>query len=149
MLWPGRDARIEPLSGGITNRNFKVEVDGETYALRIGGRDTELLGIDRGHETEATAAAADVGVAPEVLRYQRLPRDALHRGRPGRIESVEEVGRLLAPILTTPRGSGAARPAPGRRGATGDRRDRARRRVPPVDEPAHETVRTIESLAAA
>ena len=111
LLWPGRHARIEPLSGGITNRNYKVEVDGETYALRIGGRDTELLGIDRGHETEATAAAADVGVAPQVLRY----RDGylvtrFIEGEPGKIESVEEVGRLLRRFHDSPPISGRFNP---------------------------------------
>ena len=63
-VWPGRDARIEALGGGITNRNFKVAVDGGVYVLRIGGRDTELLGIDRRAEHEASLAAAAVGVGP-------------------------------------------------------------------------------------
>ena len=68
-VWPGRDARIEALGGGITNRNFKVSVDGGTYVLRIGGRDTELLGIDRRAEHEASLAAAAVGVGPEVISF--------------------------------------------------------------------------------
>ena len=68
-VWPGRDARIEVLGGGITNRNFKVTVDGGTYVLRIGGRDTELLGIDRRAEHEASLAAAAVGVGPEVVAF--------------------------------------------------------------------------------
>ena len=68
-LWPGADARIEPLGGGITNRNFKVEVAGDTYVLRIGGKDTELLGIDRRAEHAASLAAADLGVGPEVARF--------------------------------------------------------------------------------
>ena len=68
-VWPGRDARVEALGGGITNRNFKVSVDGGTYVLRIGGRDTELLGIDRRAEHEASLAAAAVGVGPEVISF--------------------------------------------------------------------------------
>ena len=68
-VWPGRDARIETLGGGITNRNFKVSVDGGVYVLRIGGRDTELLGIDRRAEHEASLAAAAVGVGPEVVSF--------------------------------------------------------------------------------
>ena len=46
-LWPGQPVEVEPLGGGITNHNFKVSVDGETLVLRIGGKDTALLGIDR------------------------------------------------------------------------------------------------------
>ena len=49
-----RDASIEPLGGGITNRNFKVAVGGEAFVLRIGGNDTALLGIDRDVEHVAT-----------------------------------------------------------------------------------------------
>jgi thiamine kinase-like enzyme len=68
-LWPDADARIEPLGGGITNRNFKVEVGGDAYVLRIGGKDTELLGIDRRAEHAASLAAAAAGVGPEVVDF--------------------------------------------------------------------------------
>ncbi len=68
-VWPGRDAQVATLGGGITNRNFKVTVDGSSYVLRIGGKDTELLGIDRRVEHEASLAAAAVGVGPEVIAF--------------------------------------------------------------------------------
>ena len=68
-VWPGRGASVEVLGGGITNRNFKVSVDGGVYVLRIGGKDTELLGIDRRAEHEASLAAAAVGVGPEVVAF--------------------------------------------------------------------------------
>src|SRR5438309_526872 len=45
-----------PLDGGITNRNFRVRFGGRDCVLRLPGRDTELLGIDR-------AADADPGHA--------------------------------------------------------------------------------------
>jgi thiamine kinase-like enzyme len=68
-IWPGEEARVEVLGGGITNHNFRVEVGGEAYVLRIGGRDTELLGIDRSVEHEAALAAAAVGIGPEVVTF--------------------------------------------------------------------------------
>jgi thiamine kinase-like enzyme len=69
-LWPGRVRAIEPLGGGITNRNFKVTVDGdETLVLRVGGKDTELLGIDRRAEHAASLAAAEAGIAPPVVTF--------------------------------------------------------------------------------
>jgi len=68
-LWPGGGAVAKPLSGGITNHNFKVTVGGEAFVLRIGGKDTELLCIDREHEREATLVAAWLGVAPEVVAF--------------------------------------------------------------------------------
>jgi len=68
-VWPGRGARFEALGGGITNHNVKVELDGETYVLRVAGKDTNLLGIDRSVELEATRAAAALGIGPEVVDF--------------------------------------------------------------------------------
>jgi thiamine kinase-like enzyme len=68
-LWPGQPVKVETLGGGITNHNFKVVVDGEVLVLRIGGKDTGLLGIDREHEHEAALVAARLGIGPEVVRF--------------------------------------------------------------------------------
>ena len=68
-IWPGTRPHIEVLGGGITNRNFKVTLDDGAYVLRIGGKDTELLGIDRRVEYEASLAAAAVGVGPDVVAF--------------------------------------------------------------------------------
>ena len=68
-VWPGRAARFEVLGGGITNHNLKVEVDGESYVLRVAGKDTNLLGIDRMVELAATEAAAALGIGPEVIAF--------------------------------------------------------------------------------
>ncbi len=66
-LWPGGGVAVEPLGGGITNHNFKVTVGGEAFVVRIRGKDTELLGIDRDHEHAASLVAASLGVGPEVV----------------------------------------------------------------------------------
>jgi thiamine kinase-like enzyme len=67
-LWPGREATLDVLGGGITNHNVKVDFGGgEAYVLRIAGENTGLLGIDRLVEHEASLAAAAVGVGPEVV----------------------------------------------------------------------------------
>ncbi len=68
-VWPGRGARFEVLGGGITNHNLKVEVDGERFVLRVAGKDTNLLGIDRRVELAATQAAAAAGIGPEVVAF--------------------------------------------------------------------------------
>ncbi len=61
---------ITELSGGITNRNYKIEIaDGEAYVLRVGGNDTNLLGIDRQVEYGCTLAASRVDVAPEPVAF--------------------------------------------------------------------------------
>jgi thiamine kinase-like enzyme len=68
-VWPGQRVSIEPLGGGITNRNFKVETEGQEFVLRVGGKDTELLGIDRTAEYAASRVAAELGLAPEVVAF--------------------------------------------------------------------------------
>ena len=68
-VWPGRNTRVEILGGGITNHNLKVEIDGRLYVLRVAGKDTNLLGIDRSVELAATEAAAAAGVGPEVVAF--------------------------------------------------------------------------------
>jgi thiamine kinase-like enzyme len=56
-----------PLEGGITNRNYKVRFAGEDVVVRLPGKDTALLGIDRAAERAAGELAAGVGIAPEVV----------------------------------------------------------------------------------
>ena len=67
--WEGLEPDVTPITIGITNRNFKVEIGGERFVVRLSGMDTELLGIDRAAEKEAASAAARAGVAPEVFAY--------------------------------------------------------------------------------
>jgi thiamine kinase-like enzyme len=57
----------QPLSGGITNHNFRVTLGGEDYVVRLHGRDTDLLGIDRASELIACGLAAELGIAPELV----------------------------------------------------------------------------------
>jgi thiamine kinase-like enzyme len=104
-VWPGRSVRVQPLGGGITNRNFRVDSDGEAYVLRIGGRDTHLLGIDRRAEYHAASVAARLAIGPEVVTYvepegylvtrfvegEPVPPERI-RGEPNRLR---EVARLL------------------------------------------------------
>jgi thiamine kinase-like enzyme len=58
-----------PLAGGITNRNYRVDVEGESFLLRLAGAKTELLGIDRANEYAAALAAASIGLGPEVIYF--------------------------------------------------------------------------------
>lgn len=69
-LWGGRSPELEVLSGGITNHNLKVTLDdGSQYVLRVVGENTEVLGINRFVEYEASLAAAAVGVGPDVVTF--------------------------------------------------------------------------------
>jgi thiamine kinase-like enzyme len=68
-LWKGRPMAISPLSGGLTNENYLVEVQGQRYVMRLPGRSTELLSIDRANEIFNTKSAATTGIGPKVLEH--------------------------------------------------------------------------------
>ena len=58
---------VEPLAGGLTNTNYKVTTPERSYVVRISGKDTGLLAIDRENEAHNTRCAAESGVgAPFV-----------------------------------------------------------------------------------
>ena len=93
-LWPGRRAVVTPLDGGITNRNFKVEVDGAAYVLRMGGAKTGLLGIDRAVEHAASLRAEEIGVGPQVVDFVASEGWLLTRFIAGRPLSAASARRL-------------------------------------------------------
>ena len=67
--WKGKDISIQHLSGGLTNTNYKVSVDGTPYFIRVPGEGTELLAIDRKNEHHSARVAAQVGIGPKVLHH--------------------------------------------------------------------------------
>jgi thiamine kinase-like enzyme len=73
--WNGRAISITPLSGGLTNSNFRVDVDGTPYFVRVPGESTELLAINRENEYHNASAAHAAGVGPDVLYY--LPHECI------------------------------------------------------------------------
>jgi thiamine kinase-like enzyme len=90
-LWPGRRANVVALDGGITNRNFKIEVDGATYVLRMGGKKTDLLGIDRAVEHAASLRAEEIGVGPAVVDFIESEGWLVTRFIHGRPIGIEEM----------------------------------------------------------
>jgi thiamine kinase-like enzyme len=71
-LFAGRRLQVEELSGGLTNRNYKITVDGARYVARMSSPQGALLAIDRGLEYAASVAASASGVAPGVAAYAPL-----------------------------------------------------------------------------
>jgi thiamine kinase-like enzyme len=65
--WRGCRIGIEPLPGGLTNRNYVVTVDGRRTVIRIPPPDSGLLAVDRANEAWNTRAAAETGVGAPVL----------------------------------------------------------------------------------
>ena len=70
-LLPGysRCAKVDilPLSGGITNINYRANLCGNSYVISIGGRSTKHLCIDRKAEYKNMRAAHQFGVGPAVV----------------------------------------------------------------------------------
>jgi thiamine kinase-like enzyme len=67
---------VEPLAGGLTNVNYKVVSPRGTFVVRVSGKDTGLLAIDRENEAHNTRLAADTGVGAPFVAW--LPEhDAL------------------------------------------------------------------------
>lgn len=67
--WAGQSLTIAPLSGGLTNTIYRVDVDGVPFVVRIPGANTELLAVDRANEYHNTHAAATAGICPRVAHF--------------------------------------------------------------------------------
>jgi thiamine kinase-like enzyme len=85
------DLQVQPLSGGMTNHNYRLEVGMEAFVLRISGANTALLGLDRAREYAATVAAARIGVAPEVVYFDQATGLLLTRFIAGRTWSPTDL----------------------------------------------------------
>ena len=90
LLGP-REGAVVALDGGITNRNFRVRFGGTDYVVRLPGKDTALLGIDREAECTANKLAADLGIAPPVAAFIESPPCLITRFVPGRELTAEEL----------------------------------------------------------
>jgi thiamine kinase-like enzyme len=82
-----------PLEGGITNRNYKVRFAGEDVVVRLPGKDTDLLGIDRAAERAAGELASGVGIGPEVVAMLDEPPCLVTRFMVGEPTSAEDLRR--------------------------------------------------------
>ena len=101
--WAGRRIEAVPISGGLTNRNYRVEVDGVACFVRVPGPATELLAIDRANELANTRAAALAGVGPRVLHHLPAWDVIVLEWLPGRTMSNEAFGEpaMAARIAAT------------------------------------------------
>jgi len=92
LLGP-RDGTVVQLEGGITNRNFRVNFGGTDYVVRLPGKRTALLGINREAECIANKAAAQLGIAPKVAAMLTEPSalvTAFVSGREMRADELRE-----------------------------------------------------------
>jgi thiamine kinase-like enzyme len=104
VLLGTQEGAVRPLDGGITNRNFRVVFGGSDYVVRLPGKDTNLLGIDREAERIANQRAAELGLAPDVAATLHKPTCLVTRFVAGhemtplelrRPDTVAQVARAL------------------------------------------------------
>lgn len=87
-----KNLEIQELTGGITNKNYKINADGESFVLRMGGNETKYLGIDRAVEYECSRLASQIGVAPDPVAFLAPEGFILARFISGKGMSAEEIG---------------------------------------------------------
>ena len=87
-----KSPEIKELTGGITNKNYKITVDDESYVLRLGGNETKYLGIDRSVEYECSRLAAQIGIAPEPTAFLEPEGYIVARFISGKGIPAEEIG---------------------------------------------------------
>ena len=66
--WNG-DVKLDTLSGGMTNLNFKVTDGDDRYVVRLGDDDPVHL-ISRANEIASCQAAYEIGVSPELVYHE-------------------------------------------------------------------------------
>ena len=91
--WAGARIVTSTLGGGITNLNYRVDVDGESFVVRLPGKDSKMLGINRQREYACALAASQSGVGPDVVHYLEAEGVLVTSFIPGRGLSMEEMGR--------------------------------------------------------
>jgi thiamine kinase-like enzyme len=111
-MWAGAKAiKVSALGGGITNHNYRVDVDGKSYALRIAGENTDLLGINREYEYAANLLAGQLGLAPDVVFFIRpegylitrfISGDAFSPEQIREHENIRRVAEILHKIHQMP-----------------------------------------------
>jgi len=92
QLKAARSIEVEELTGGITNRNYKITADGDCFVLRLGGNETQFLGIDRKHEYDCSALAWQVGIAPEPVAFLEPEGYILAQFISGKSMPADEIG---------------------------------------------------------
>jgi aminoglycoside phosphotransferase (APT) family kinase protein len=153
--WRGRDVGVTPVSIGHDERHYMIEVEGELAVLRLASPTSERPGGDGSIEVEVARAAANAGVAPEVIASLPQLGCLITRFARGRHLMPIDLERadLLASLVGSVRALHAV-PAPGgERSAFSESRDLRRAatargcRMPAPEPAATEAIRSIEEAA--
>jgi len=89
---PKNDPTIQPLSGGLTNQNFRVDTENGALVFRLLEEKGRLLGINRQNEKDCSQIASELGIAPEVIFFDEEQKALVIRFVEGKT-LTEEVAR--------------------------------------------------------
>lgn len=96
------DIKITDMQKGLTNQNFLLEMNKETFVLRVPRADSEQI-VDRRHETQALKAIANTSIDVETIYYDEISGykvtrylpDAMTYGECTFADKIERVARLM------------------------------------------------------
>lgn len=71
-IFPDKDIHAAEITqiGGMSNKNFKITLDGKSYVLRVPGNGSEGM-VERSNEEFNAAAACSLGVNPHIRYFNR------------------------------------------------------------------------------
>jgi len=67
--WKGKLIKVNPINSGITNINFKVNVDKRVFFLSMPESDSELLNIDYRNKYYNNKICGDIKISPRVVHF--------------------------------------------------------------------------------
>ena len=103
--WKDKEYAIKELTKGITNKNFKVTIEGKSYVVRIPGKGSDVF-IDREVEYHNTLAVSEVGVGALIYEYFKPDYIAIAEFIDGEVMSVpsfEDKERIVKAIMAIKR----------------------------------------------
>jgi len=80
---------IFPLSGGITNKNYRADLGGNSYVISLGGHSTKHLGIDQKAASYNMHTAHQFGIGPEIVFHD--DNVMIHRFVEGQVLQAREI----------------------------------------------------------
>jgi thiamine kinase-like enzyme len=92
---------VVPISGGMTNRNFRLETENGRFMLRLAGERTALLGINRDHEFTSASIAHQSGVGVEAITCLERHAAILTRFIGAETLTVETARKHLEQLVKT------------------------------------------------
>ena len=67
--WKGKLIKVDPINRGITNINFKVNIDKRVFFLSMPDSNSELLNIDYRNKYYNNKICGDIKISPRVVHF--------------------------------------------------------------------------------